>query len=112
MAAALCWRRLTLPPPGPAAAAGAGALGSVFEIYNDGGSGVQPTLRITDGTHTMLALTDTGDTARLEVTGDGVFGSQTAVGDRSLTVQSGGAASVSVGPQRDTSTPSQTASLQ
>ena len=30
------------------------------------------------------------------MTGDGVFGSQTAVGDRSLTVQSGGAASVSV----------------
>jgi hypothetical protein len=72
-----------------------GALGSVFEIYNDGGE-AEPTLRITDGFNNMLSLTDKGNTALLEVTGDGVFGSATAPGDRSLTVQSGGAASVSV----------------
>ena len=87
-----------------------GAQGSVFEIYNDGDSAVGhlPTLRITDGStlagdgvtvvpgNTMMALIDQGTTSLLEVSGDGVFGSASAVGDRTLTIQSGGAASVSV----------------
>eukprot|EP01043_Picozoa_sp_COSAG02_P008019 COSAG02_NODE_249_length_27097_cov_30.179155_8_plen_2297_part_00 len=87
-----------------------GADSSVFEIYNDGDDAVghEPTLRITDGStmdadgvtvlpgNTMLALIDKGQTSLLEVSGDGVFGSSTAMGDRTLTVQSGGAASVSV----------------
>lgn len=87
-----------------------GALSSVFEIYNDGDAAVghEPTLRITDGSsmhadgvtvvpgNTMLALIDKGTTALLQVSGDGVFGSSTDMGDRTLTVQSGGAASVSV----------------
>eukprot|EP01048_Picozoa_sp_COSAG05_P004384 COSAG05_NODE_233_length_13251_cov_30.223920_1_plen_2428_part_00 len=86
---------------------GGATAGSVFEIYNDG-SESDPTLRFTDGSqtdangniigdgNTLMALVDKGDTAELQVTGDGVFGSYTAVGDRTLTVQSGGAASVSV----------------
>lgn len=88
-----------------------GADGSVFEIYNDGDAtvGHEPTLRITDGSsidvndgvtvlpgNTMMALVDKGTTSLLEVSGDGVFGSASATGDRTLTVQSGGAASVSV----------------
>jgi hypothetical protein len=87
-----------------------GADGSVFEIYNDGDDAVghEPTLRITDGStldtdgvtllpgNTMMALVDKGTTSLLEVSGDGVFGSASAMGDRTLTVQSGGAASVSV----------------
>lgn len=87
-----------------------GADGSVFEIYNDGDDvqGHEPTLRVTDGSvldsdgvtllpgNTMLALIDKGTTSLLKVSGDGVFGSASAMGDRSLSVQSGGEASVSV----------------
>ena len=34
-----------------------GVSGSKFEIYNDGAQ-VDPTLRITDGTNTMMSLKD------------------------------------------------------
>jgi hypothetical protein len=86
---------------------GGATAGSIFEIYNDG-SETKPTLRITDGSqkdangniigdgNTLMKLVDEGDTAKLEVTGDGVFGSRTSPGDRTVTVQSGGAATVNV----------------
>lgn len=87
-----------------------GADGSVFELYSDGDDAVghEPTLRITDGSslhsdgvtlvpgNTMLALIDKGTTSLLQVSGDGMFGSASTVGARSLEVQSAGAASVSV----------------
>ncbi len=87
-----------------------GADGSVFEIYNDGDDAVghKPTLRVTDGSsldsdgvtllpgNTMITLIDQGTTSLLQVTGDGMFGSAAAMGDRGLAVQSGGEASVSV----------------
>jgi hypothetical protein len=82
--------KLILRDPAP------GAAGSVFEILNDGGENVHPTLRITDGTNTMLSIVDQGTTALLRVTGDAVIGGVGAVGDRSLTVQAGGEASMHV----------------
>jgi len=73
-----------------------GSAGSLFEIFNDGGENVEPTLRITDGDNTMMTLTDQGTVAVMRVTGDAIFGGTGASGDRSLTVQAGGAASMAI----------------
>ena len=77
-----------------------GMSGSTFEIFNDGGQNVNPTLRITDGDlggeNTLLTLVDMGTTAMLTVTGDAMFGGSSSTGARSLTVATDGVASMSI----------------
>ena len=55
-----------------------------------------PTLRVTDGVNTMMTITDRGSTGDLAVTGSGLFGGPTALGTRSLTVQSANEARMEV----------------
>jgi hypothetical protein len=77
--------------------------GAYFELLNLGSANVQPQLRVTDGLHTLLQVTDVGDVGALLVTGDSVVGGATATGPRRLTVQSGEGATARVqsGPQSD-----------
>lgn len=57
--------------------------GCTFSILNDGGD-----MRIVDtDDNQLLSIVDRGHTGDLAVTGDGVFGSDQAPGDRTLTVQ-------------------------
>ena len=74
---------------------GTNDVGAEFKIFNDGAAVDYPTLRITDGgrghpggENTLLMLTDRGTIGDLAVSGNGLFGGPTAVGERTLTVQS------------------------
>merc|ERR1711871_176678 len=74
-----------------------GDMGAEFRIFNDGAAVDYPTLRITDSgrghtgadaENTLMTITDRGAIGDLVVTGNGLFGGPTAVGERTLTVQS------------------------
>jgi hypothetical protein len=76
---------------------GTNDMGAEFRIFNDGAAVDYPTLRITDGgrghtgtdpENTLMTITDRGTIGDLAVTGNGLFGGPTAVGERTLTVQS------------------------
>ena len=76
---------------------GTNDMGAEFKIFNDGAAVDYPTLRITDGgrghtganaENTLMTIMDRGTIGDLSVTGNGLFGGPTAVGDRVLTVQS------------------------
>ena len=90
----------------------ADGTGARFELFNDGSAsssadncptGNCPVFRITDGTDTMMSITDRGDIGDLYVSGSALFGGPAAGGDRDITVQSSGEAKVSVisGPGND-----------
>ena len=84
---------------------GTNDMGAEFRIFNDGAAVDYPTLRITDGgrghtgadaENTLMTITDRGKVGDLAVTGNGLFGGPTAVGERTLTVQSSEEARIEV----------------
>eukprot|EP01052_Picozoa_sp_SAG31_P010451 SAG31_NODE_573_length_13971_cov_5.931949_3_plen_1047_part_00 len=71
--------------------------GSVFKIYNDGAENAEPTLRIANRRDVnIVSIIDKGTLGDLHVTGDGVFGSPTSGGPRTVSVQSNETALVHV----------------
>ena len=74
-----------------------GDAGSTFEIYNDGAENDFPALRIADGDgNIMLSIIDMGETGDLHVTGDGVVGSVSSTGSRSLSIVSNDTAAINI----------------
>ena len=75
----------------------ADGAGSTFEVYNDGAENEFPALRIADGDgNVMMSVIDMGDTGDLHVTGDGVIGSVSSTGPRSLQVVSNDTSAINV----------------
>ena len=72
----------------------AGASGSLFSIYNDGMHDTRKQLVFSDGTDSLVSLVDLSNTALLEVTGNGDFGSLSGSVDQGIKVQSAGQASI------------------
>lgn len=71
----------------------AGASGSLFSVYNDGIHDTRKQLIFSDDTDALMNLVDLSDTALLEVTGNGNFGTLNGSIAQRIRVQSAGQAS-------------------